>query len=258
MEAGTSIVLYQKQNKYKNNIQKILNEITPHLISLEIDGETLFYYIKCLIPLKWQLKKDGNILVNKLTQTNEANVITLKASNDEVTIDYILQYLKDNINTNIKRENIEKKIEEKRTKEQQVLEQKLEKIKNKSLKIKENDEFIEFENIIPQHIVNQTENNSQFIEKSTEDNPKPKTNGYIPNPNLVFDDEPSPEVQSIQEMSNEEYYGLNTIKINEYVEPVPLDDDYFAPKKSGQKVKVPGMEKFAQFGLDLEMEREAE
>lgn len=257
METGTSIILYQAPIKMKNNFQKTLREITPYLVSIEIDGETLLFYLKCLIPLNWQLKKDNHTVIDKINQTLEANVLTIKSSSEEVTIDYLLQYLKDNITQNKKREDIEKKVEEKRLKEQMLLEEKLNKLKNKSLKIKETDEFIEFEtsNIQPTYQEPVNIDNGINVDVNNPHLQVPRTNGYRPNPNISFS-EPDPEVQAVQEMSNEEYYGISNIQVRDMNELKV--DDYFTQKRGEKPIPSKDLEMFNKFGISLDFEREEE
>lgn len=239
MEQNTSIVLYQKETKMKQQIQKILNELRPHLISIEINNDIFCFQLKALIPLNWKLKKDEHIIIEKYSRTNNANSLLIKPINIDTTIDYLLSYLKDNINTNIKRENIEKKIEEKRIKEQQLLEEKLEKIKNNSLKIKDNDEFIEFENTTPLIINNEPINEeeefagidaSEFLKSF-------KNNGFV---------EPDDDG-----LSDEEYYGMRPANI------LPNDNDYFKSNNNQSTRNIDNSE-FSKIGLDFHIERETE
>jgi hypothetical protein len=244
MAPNTSIVLYQKEIKMKQQIQKILNELRPHLISIEINNDIFCFQLKALIPINWKLKKDEHIIIEKYSQTNNANSLLIKPINIDTTIDYLLTYLKDNINTNIKRENIEKKIEEKRIKEQQLLEEKLEKIKNNSLKIKDNDEFIEFENTTPLIINNEPINEeeefagidaSEFLKSF-------KNKEFVEQPQFI---QIEPDDDGL---SDEEYYGMRPANI------LPNDNDYF---KSNNNQSTRNSE-FSKIGLDFHIERETE
>ena len=83
----------------------------------------------------------------------------------------------------------------------------------------------------------------------------PRTNGYRPNPNISFS-EPDPEVQAVQEMSNEEYYGISNIQVRDMNE---LKVDYYFTQKRGEKaIPTKDLEMFSKFGISLDMERDEE
>jgi hypothetical protein len=243
MGPGTSLVLYEKP-KMKNNINKLLTDLIPYFISIEVDIDSLQLYVKTLIPLKWKLKKDDNIIINKVSNTTQANYILLKPSNQDVTVDVILSYLKDTVIQNRKIEELDKKIEDKRVKEQLALEQKLENIKKKALKIKSEDEFVEFESnesliINTEHIIDEEE---EFTGIDTNDYINSiKNNEFREQPRFI-QVEPSNDG-----LTDEEYYNMSAANIKS------IDDSYF--KMNNNTFNA---EEFNRTGLNFQIERETE
>lgn len=141
-------------------IQKIFDDVSPYLSSIKTDSNSMLY-LECYFPNNYSFKIDEKINIVVSKKMLNASVVELSSNSEN--IDYIIHYLKENLKINEKREKAEQKLLEIKQKKQKALELSFDKLKNKTLGINQNDEFIELSNVEPLHILEEPVNHQTEI-----------------------------------------------------------------------------------------------
>lgn len=129
--------------KKQNSLQQVFDELTPHLVSILIDTETLKPYVNILIPNDWKLKTNTCFSILKKQTKGHLSLLEVRLVDLTLSVDDLLGYVTDIINTNKKRVEAEQKIQEEFERLKKELELKL----KQTIGLNENDELIDLNQI---------------------------------------------------------------------------------------------------------------